>query len=81
MAYVAQRDDVLFVSYEALCEDPQAELQRLADVLGVTNGNALMNGGGGARSPRMREVDVASVDPSLIRDVHSLHDALRSAAS
>ena len=73
-------DDLFLLSYEALCEDPETGLQRLAEAIGSRNGDSLVSVAATIHSPRPREVDTGSVAPSLAEEAHSICATLSEAA-
>jgi hypothetical protein len=77
---LAEKNNLFLLSYEALCENPETSLHRLAEAIGSKNGDALVSTATEMHSPRAREVDAGSVDPSLVEEVHGIHAALMEAA-
>ena len=71
---------MFLLSYEALCEEPETGLHRLAEAIGSKNGAALVSSAATIRSPRAREVDAGSVDPSLVQEAHCIYTTLRETA-
>ena len=77
---LTERDDLLLFSYEALCENPESGLKRLAEAIGSRDVGALGSAAARIRSPREREVDIGSVAGSLVAEAHSIYASLREAA-
>jgi hypothetical protein len=77
---MAKRDDLLLVSYEAICAAPETGLHRLAEAIGTTGGAALSSAAAEIRSPRARQIDTQSLPSSLVREARSLYDRLNEAA-
>jgi hypothetical protein len=78
---LGQRDNVVFLSYEALCEDPVSVFQRLTEAIGMADTDALASTVDNIRTPRSREVDTSSVRSSLLVEAENLYADLREAAS
>ncbi len=76
---LAEGDRLFLLSYEALCEDPETELHKLAEAIGSKNGDSLMSAAATIRSPRVREVDSSHMAPSLLKEADDIYAALREA--
>jgi hypothetical protein len=77
---LTQSDDLFLLSYEALCEDPETGLHRLAEAIGSKHGDVLVSSAATWHSPRAREVDTGSVAPSLVKEAHCLYATLKETA-
>jgi len=69
-----------FVSYEALCDDPQRGLGKIAEAIGCRDADALRSGAGSVRAVRAREVDAAAVPRDLLRAADRVYRRLQDAA-
>lgn len=76
---LTERDDLFLLSYEALCEDPETGLHRLAEAIGCKNSDALASAAATIGSPRAREVDTGSVAPSLLKEAKGVYATLKAA--
>ncbi len=74
---LTRKEDLFFLSYEALCEAPEAGLRRLAETIGSKIGDAYMSVAATVRPARMREVDTGAVAPSLIKEARGIYAGLR----
>ncbi len=75
---LSESGDLLrFVSYEALCEDPESGFRRLADAAAVRNVDALVSAAEGVRPPRARQVDTSGVPSSLVNEADDVYAGLR----
>jgi len=69
-----------FVSYEALCDDPQRGLGKIADAIDCRDVDALLSGAGNIRAVRPRQVDSAEVPQHLLRKADQVYRRLHEAA-
>ena len=73
-------DDVIFISYESLCEDPVASLRHLVSVLEIKNGENLLNNAGRVARPRLYDIDKKILPAHLVEKVNSLYKLLETAS-
>ncbi len=73
-------DGVVLISYENLCDDPKGSLFRLADIVGIRQGDELAAIASTIHSPRKREVDVGSVDSCLVAEAQEIFRNLLNAS-
>lgn len=69
-----------FVSYEALCDDPQRGLQKIADAIDCRDADRLLWGAGGIHAVRPRQVDAADVPRALLQKADRVYRRLEEAA-
>ena len=73
---------VRFLSYERCCAAPQAALDDLADVIGVTaQREQLLGHAQRFRAPRAYDAGQLGLDPAAVREARDLHDRLLAVAS
>jgi hypothetical protein len=77
---LTDKDQLIFVSYEALCADPGADLRRLAERIGINNVDFLAESGTTPRAPRTRDVDTGCVNPFLLKEAFHIQSCLKEAA-
>jgi len=65
-----------FLSYDALCTDPEPELERLEAVLGVRNPGALLKQAGDVRQPTRNHPIADGVDAGLLRQAEEVFECL-----
>ncbi|MEO1310387.1 MAG: sulfotransferase [Pseudomonadota bacterium] len=73
-------DRVHLLDYDALCADPQAVLQKLADAVAIDDPQALLQAAPRFRPAPSRKPDLAAVDPDLMRSVYAVYDDIQRAA-
>jgi hypothetical protein len=78
---LTQNGDLHFVSYDAMCDDPDAGLRRLAEAIGIGHGKALATTGITVRAPRPRDVDISSINSTLVEEADLIHRSLMDAAA
>ncbi len=72
------KDNLFFFNYDALCKEPTVCLQRLAKTVQSKNGNTLVSAVAHTiHTPKPREVDTASIDPSLLKESNNIYKALK----
>jgi hypothetical protein len=76
-----QRDNVVFLSYEALCQNPASVSRCLAEAIGVCDVDTFVSMTAGIRAPRSRNLDADSVRPSLLVEAEALYGNLSEAAA
>lgn len=69
-----------FLSYEALCSQPQVWLERVAGWVQHPAPVALIAQGAGLRPPRERAIDTSGISPALLGRAQDLHASLLTAA-
>ena len=69
-----------FVSYEALCDDPQRGLGKIAEAIECRDADALRSGAGSVRAVRARKVDTADVPQDLLHEADRVYRRLQDAA-
>jgi hypothetical protein len=69
-----------FVGYEALCEDPQRGLRRIADAIDYPDVDLLVSSAGNIRAVRLHEVGSAGVPGHLLRKADEVYRRLQEAA-
>jgi hypothetical protein len=73
---------VRFLSYERCCAAPQAALEVLADVIGVTaQREQLLGHAQRFRAPRAYDAGQLGLDPAAVREARDLHHRLLAVAS
>ena len=74
-------DSMYLCSFDAICEDPGAGLQALADEIGLQDPAALLSQSDRVRPPPASELDLDAIDPDLRSQVDALRRELLGAAS
>jgi len=69
-----------FVSYEALCGDPQRGLTKIAETIGCRDVDSLLSSAGNIRAVRLHEVDSAEIPQHLLRKADQVYRRLQEAA-
>ena len=76
---LTEANDLYFLSYDKLCEEPATVLHGLADAIGSENVDALVRAASTMHPPRAREMDTRSAAPSVVKEALSIYDSLREA--
>jgi len=76
-----KRDQVRFFSFDALCADPQQELERLGGILDVKDNELLLKTADRIRQAKPHPVDGDAVSPRHLERAEALYRELQSASS
>jgi hypothetical protein len=77
---LGQDIDLRFIDYDALCENPEQGLRRLADAVECREPDTLLAAAANIHAARARNVDVAAVPQSLLDEVDSVYSELKARA-
>ncbi len=71
------KNNLFLLNYDDLCKNPTTGLQRLAKVIEIKNGNTLVSEVAHTiHTPKPREVDTGSIDPSLLKESNNIYTIL-----
>jgi len=73
-------DRIHFVSYEALCTDPDGTLRHLASLLDAKQPELLVAQANAVRAPRLHAVELRGIPADVLEQAASLHESLLAAA-
>lgn len=73
-------DAVSFLSYDALCAEPESSLRRIADTLEISEPEPFLSAAAGISQATPREADTSGLPASLIKEANRIHDELKQAA-
>lgn len=68
---------VNFLNYNSLCEDPQAGLKIIADVVNASDAEALIENANRIGNPRPKQIDTGVFPKSLLKKVDDIYGALK----
>ena len=66
-----------FVSFEALCQDPKSNLEKIAKYLQLANPALLLDQAKRVSLPKSHKVDPGEIDPTLLSRAEALYDELQ----
>lgn len=75
-----RRESVVFLNYEALCENPEPHLTLLSSAIQCVNADLLLSNANSIRPMRMREVDTSSIEADLLQQSEGLYRSLKENA-
>ncbi|MEZ9832695.1 sulfotransferase [Vibrio breoganii] len=76
-----ESDKVCFVDFDKLCEQPEHELSRIADFIGIENKELLLNQMGRLKKRQKTEDSYHNIQPGLVSRVSSVYEALQVRAT
>ena len=70
-------NEISFLNYEKLCDDPKQGLEILAQTIKSTNAAALVSSASRIRSPKFREINLNNLPTSLINEANLVYAQLK----
>lgn len=70
--------NVHFVSYEGLCANPLAALQRIADIIEIRDREPFLANASRIKSSKSNQIAEGSIDPDLVRRSKEIYEELRT---
>ncbi len=75
-----ETNNIIFISYEELCENPTSCLKSLAQAVGCKNMNDLLKRADTIHPPRARQIETKIIDQTLLEETEKIYSILLESA-
>ncbi len=73
---LVEKDNIVLLNYEALCENPARSLESLAQAIECKDMDAVLTVAETIHSPRTRQIDTEKLDQTLVKEAENIYSSL-----